>query len=63
MRLSSLAQALEATLKRYEQELFRFVETRKPEVFKTILEKKQLDDDVKALVNKTLEEFAAQFTA
>ena len=42
---------------------YRFVETRKPEVFKTILEKKQLDDDVKALVNKTLEEFAAQFTA
>jgi len=52
-----------AQLKRYEQELFRFVETRKPEVFKTILEKKQLDDDVKALLNKTLEEFAAQFTA
>ena len=52
-----------ANLKRYEQELFRFVETRKPEVFKTILEKKQLDDDVKALVYKTLEEFAAQFTA
>ncbi|HSP99419.1 MAG TPA: F0F1 ATP synthase subunit alpha [Candidatus Dormibacteraeota bacterium] len=52
-----------AQLKRYEQELFRFVETRKPEIFKTILEKKQLDDDLKALLNKTLEEFAAQFTA
>jgi F-type H+-transporting ATPase subunit alpha len=52
-----------AHLKRYESELFRFVETRKPEVFKTILDKKQLDDDVKALLNKALEEFAAQFTA
>ncbi|MBX3024773.1 F0F1 ATP synthase subunit alpha [bacterium] len=52
-----------AQLKRYEQELFRFVETRKPEVFKTILEKKQLDDDLKLLLNKTLEEFASQFAA
>ena len=51
-----------ANLKRYEQELFRFIETRRPEVFKLILEKKQLDDDVKATVNKALEEFAAQFT-
>ena len=50
-----------ANLKRYEQELFRFIETRRPEVFKLILEKKQLDDDVKATVNKALEEFAAQF--
>ena len=50
-------------LKRYESELFRFIETRKPEVFKTILDKKQLDDDVKALLNKALEEFAAQFAA
>jgi F-type H+-transporting ATPase subunit alpha len=52
-----------ANLKRYETELFRFIETRKPEVFKTIIEKKQLDDDVKALLNKALEDFAAQFTA
>jgi F-type H+/Na+-transporting ATPase subunit alpha len=52
-----------ANLKRYETELFRFIETRKPEVFKTILDKKQLDDDVKALLNKALEDFAAQFAA
>ncbi|MFN0084345.1 MAG: F0F1 ATP synthase subunit alpha [Blastocatellia bacterium] len=52
-----------ANLKRYETELFRFIETRKPEVFKTIIEKKQLDDDVKALLNKALEDFAAQFAA
>jgi F-type H+-transporting ATPase subunit alpha len=51
-----------ANLKRYEQELFRFVETRHPEVFKSILEKKQLDDELKALLNKTLEEFGSQFT-
>ena len=50
-------------LKRYEQELFRFVDTRKPEAFKLILQKKQLDDDVKAILNTVLEEFTAQFTA
>jgi len=50
-------------LKRYEQELFRFVDTRKPEAFKLILQKKQLDDDVKAVLNTVLEEFTAQFTA
>jgi F-type H+-transporting ATPase subunit alpha len=50
-------------LKRYEQELFRFVETRRPEVVKSILEKKQLDDDLKATLNAVLEEFGAQFTA
>jgi len=50
-------------LKRYESELFRFVETRKPEVFRLILEKKQLDDDVKAVLNAALEEFKAQFAA
>jgi F-type H+-transporting ATPase subunit alpha len=50
-------------LKRYEQELFRFVETRRPEVFKSILEKKQLDDDLKATLNAVLEEFGAQFAA
>ncbi len=53
----------EAVLKRYEAELFRFVENRHPEVFKQILEKKLLDDDLKKAINATLEEFNAEFTA
>jgi F-type H+-transporting ATPase subunit alpha len=50
-------------LKRYEVELFRFIDTRKPEVFKLVLEKKQLSDDVKEALNATLEQFKAEFTA
>jgi len=52
-----------ASLKRYEAELFRFVENRSPEVFKQILEKKQLDDQVRATVNRALDEFKGTFTA
>ncbi len=50
-------------LKRYEADLFRFIETRKPEVFKQILEKKQLSDDVKELLNAALEQFKGEFAA
>jgi F-type H+-transporting ATPase subunit alpha len=50
-------------LKRYEADLFRFIETRKPEVFAKILEKKQLADDVKELLNAALEQFKGEFAA
>jgi F-type H+-transporting ATPase subunit alpha len=53
----------ETELKRFETELFRFVENRHADIFKLILEKKQLDDDVKAAINKVLDEFKSQFTA
>jgi F-type H+-transporting ATPase subunit alpha len=53
----------ESELKRYETELFRFVENRHADIFKLILEKKQLDDDVKAAVNRVLDEFKSQFTS
>ncbi len=50
-------------LKRYEADLFRFIEARKPEVFAKILEKKQLADDVKELLNAALEQFKSEFAA
>jgi F-type H+/Na+-transporting ATPase subunit alpha len=50
-------------LKRYETELFRFVESRKPELFKLIADKKQLSDDVKEVLNAVLEQFKGEFTA
>ena len=49
-------------MKRYEAELFRFIENRHPEVFQLITEKKQLADDVKAVLDKALEEFKTEFT-
>jgi F-type H+-transporting ATPase subunit alpha len=51
-----------ASLKRYESELFRFIENRHPELLKLILEKKQIDEQVKGAVNRALDEFKATFT-
>jgi F-type H+-transporting ATPase subunit alpha len=50
------------SLKRYESELFRFIENRHAAVFKLILEKKQLDDEVKTALNRALDEFKSTFT-
>jgi F-type H+-transporting ATPase subunit alpha len=52
-----------ANLKRYETELFRFVENRRPEVFTLVIDKKHIDDQVKAALNAVLDEFKVTFTA
>jgi len=52
----------ETALKRYEAELYRFIENRHPEVFRVILEKKELTDEVKRTIMTALEEFNAEFT-
>ncbi len=48
-------------LVRYEQELYTFFETRRPEVLKAIAEKKVLDDDLKAKVQSALTELKDLF--
>jgi F-type H+-transporting ATPase subunit alpha len=48
---------------RYEQELYRFVETRYAGVLKGIADKKTLDDGLKAEMNAALKEFGEQFAA
>jgi len=53
----------EAAVRRYETELYRFVENRHPELFEAIRTKRQFDDDVKGLTNKVLNEFKGVFTA
>jgi F-type H+-transporting ATPase subunit alpha len=52
-----------AKLKRYESELYRFIDARKPELFALIREKKQLSDDVKVALDGALEQFKNEFTA
>jgi F-type H+-transporting ATPase subunit alpha len=52
-----------SALKKFEAELFRFVDSRKADVWKLILQKKQIDDEVKAALTGVLQEFKAQFTA
>jgi F-type H+/Na+-transporting ATPase subunit alpha len=47
----------------FETELFAFLESRHPDVFKGIVEKKQLDDQLKAALDGAVKKFAADFTA
>jgi len=50
-------------LKKYEQELYSFIELKHPEIFADILKKRELDGDLRAKLNKTLEEFKELFKA
>jgi F-type H+-transporting ATPase subunit alpha len=50
-------------LRRYEDDLFRFLETQRPAVLTAISEKKVLDDEVKPQLAAALEEFGKQFAA
>jgi F-type H+/Na+-transporting ATPase subunit alpha len=53
----------ENAVRRYETELFRFIENRHPEIIEAIGTKKQFDDELKPKVNKVLDEFKGIFTA
>jgi F-type H+/Na+-transporting ATPase subunit alpha len=50
-------------LKKYEQELYSFIESKHPAIFADILKKRELDGDLRAKINKALEEFKAGFKA
>jgi F-type H+-transporting ATPase subunit alpha len=48
-------------LGRFEQELYKFVEAKHPTVLTDIVEKKALDDDLKAKLKKAIEAFKKKF--
>src|SRR5512134_2799112 len=50
-------------VRRYEEDLYRFLETRHPGVLSGIAEKKIFDDDLKAALERALNEFGQQFGA
>jgi len=50
-------------LKKYEQELYSFIESKHPDILADILKKRELDGDLRAKMNKALEEFKAVFKA
>jgi len=50
-------------LRQYEEDLYRFLDTRQADVLKAIAEKKILDDDLKASLKAALEEFGKEFAA
>jgi F-type H+-transporting ATPase subunit alpha len=47
----------------FEIELYKFLETQHPNVFRGVKEKKQLDDQLKASLNEAVKEFASEFAA
>jgi F-type H+/Na+-transporting ATPase subunit alpha len=53
----------ETALRRYEADLYRFVENRHPDLFDAIRAKKQFDEELKATVTKVLDEFKQTFAA
>ncbi|HXV47324.1 MAG TPA: F0F1 ATP synthase subunit alpha [Candidatus Binatia bacterium] len=52
-----------AALKKYEQELYSFVDSKHPDVFADILKKRELDGELRGKLNKALEEFKGIFKA
>ena len=50
-------------LKKYEQELYSFIESKHPDIFADILKKRELDSELRAKMNKALEEFKGVFKA
>jgi len=53
----------ESALKKYEMELYRFVENRYPDIYEDIRTKKELTDDLKGRIDAALKEFNETFTA
>jgi len=51
------------SLKKYEEDLAAFAASKHPEVLKQVVEDKKFSDDVKAALNKLLDEFKGHFSA
>jgi len=49
------------SLKKYEEELYKFVETKYPEIFEEIKQKKTISDELKIKIDKALDEFNSIF--
>ena len=50
-------------LQRYQNELFEYAESKHPDLLPAIVEKRQIDDDIKGQVETVLQEFDQQFEA
>ena len=52
----------EEVLARYEEELYQFVGSRHPEIYKELREKKAITDEIEEKLNKVLDEFKGSFS-
>jgi F-type H+-transporting ATPase subunit alpha len=48
--------------RKFEEELYKFLDTQRPQVLKKLGEKKQVDDEVKKLLVEALDDFKSRFT-
>jgi F-type H+-transporting ATPase subunit alpha len=48
-------------LKKYEEEVYSFIESKHPDIFADILKKRELDNDLRGKMSKALEEFKGIF--
>jgi len=48
--------------RRFEEELYKFVDTQRPQVTKLIRDKKQIDADTKAVLIEALKDFKLKFS-
>ncbi len=52
-----------SAISKFEQELYSFIEAKYPKIYELIRERKALDEEIKELLNKAIEEFKATFSA
>jgi F-type H+-transporting ATPase subunit alpha len=50
-------------VRQYEAELYRWVENRRPAIYSAILEKKEIDDKIRADIETALKDFGAEFAS
>ena len=50
-------------LKKYEQELYTFIDMKQPDIYADILQKRELDAELRAKINKALEQLRENFKA
>lgn len=47
--------------RKFEEDLYKFVDTQRPQVLKTLAQKKQVDDEVRKMLTEALDDFKARF--
>ena len=53
----------ESVLRRYEHDLYRFIANSHPDIFRDILARRELDDDLRGRIDAALKEFNEVFSA
>jgi F-type H+-transporting ATPase subunit alpha len=49
-------------VRKFERELYAYLDRQRPDILKDIREKKALDDDIKRRIDEALKDFKSKFT-